>query len=282
MPLSGVAASATMYACPAAVGSTAPVKDRRPRLDAEGLRREAGRAEAELRRACAVRVPSAEADVDVAELEAECMNVLAAEELQAIEAVFAEYEAEYEAEAGYINCAHHINGGAGGGAEEDGASSRVLFMDGGGEAAAVVAADGPEVCGDWVSCKGECRVFLDHMTSKLSYEEVISDDGDRLHGFLEPVEAPAAEGSAAELLCWRADLVVLEDGQMAWYGPSFGEKPETVGDVQVLLRLGDSPRLETRIRVEGEDTDWQEPVKFRRKQKSVVPVDENVFVFGGS
>ena len=46
------------------------------------------------------------------------------------------------------------------------------------------------VCGTWFSAKGECRVFRDRLTSKLTYEEPLGE-GVRLHGFLERSEALA-------------------------------------------------------------------------------------------
>mmetsp|Transcript_38498 Transcript_38498/g.106091 ORF Transcript_38498/g.106091 Transcript_38498/m.106091 type:complete len:192 (+) Transcript_38498:79-654(+) len=118
-----------------------------------------------------------------------------------------------------------------------------------------------QVCGVWNSEKGECRIFEDHITNRLSYEEPIGDDGDcRLHGWLD---ACTAEGGT---LTWQARLAILEDGETPWYGPSFGEEPETVGDIQVRLLSGSTPpMLETRIHVDGEDEDWQPPVTFRRQ-----------------
>jgi len=119
------------------------------------------------------------------------------------------------------------------------------------------------VRGTWVSYKGECRIFEDHITSRLAYEELLQDgDGQRLHGWL------VQKGSQAEGV-FQASLSILEEDEGVWYGPSFGEQPEAVGDIQVrLLRKGSGPpELETRIRVKEEDSEWQEPVTFCLKEQ---------------
>lgn len=126
-----------------------------------------------------------------------------------------------------------------------------------GKAAAAGAADEATVSeeaihGEWVSAKGKCKIFLDSMTRRLSYEEAL-DDGCRLHGWLVKKSGE---------LCWQSTLWILDEDQPPWYGPSFGEEPEAVGDILALLLPGPPTRLQTQIRVEGEDTDWQPPVTF--------------------
>merc|ERR1719310_1440358 len=88
----------------------------------------------------------------------------------------------------------------------------------------------PSIFGDWKSDKGECRIFVDHITHRMSYEECFGDCDDRLHGWLEPREG--------EKDSYQAELMILEDGICPWYGPSYGEKPEVVGDIRVRLVHG--------------------------------------------
>mmetsp|Transcript_13008 Transcript_13008/g.40206 ORF Transcript_13008/g.40206 Transcript_13008/m.40206 type:complete len:219 (+) Transcript_13008:54-710(+) len=137
------------------------------------------------------------------------------------------------------------------------------------------------VRGQWVSAKGECYVFEDHRTSRLTYEESL-DNGCRLHGFLTKLEGIREDGVA---MAWQAELAILDEEENPWYGPSFGEPPEPVGDIQVRYRPGLACQLETRIRVAGEDDDWQAPLTLRRRKKTPAPVAdgaEGVFVFGAS
>lgn len=127
-----------------------------------------------------------------------------------------------------------------------------------------------QICGVWSSKKGEVRVSHDPMTNKLAYEEPLGE-GVSLHGFLERREVPPDTllfaGTQAPL-CWQAEVSILEDGAMPWYGPSFGERPKVEGEVQVLLRIGESPLLETRIRIADEGSDWEEPTTFQRLEIS--------------
>lgn len=127
-----------------------------------------------------------------------------------------------------------------------------------------------QIIGVWSSKKGEVRVSHDPMTYKLAYEEPLGE-GVSLHGFLEPREVPPdtllLAGTQAPL-CWQAEVSILEDGAMPWYGPSFGERPKAEGEVQVLLRIGESPLLEIRIRTADEGTDWEEPTTFQRLEIS--------------
>ena len=85
------------------------------------------------------------------------------------------------------------------------------------------------------------------------------------HGFLERSEALAnqlVKGAPAPL-CWQAEAMFLVEGTCRGTGPPPASASED--KVQILLRPGEPPFLETRIRVADEDTDWQEPTKFRRQ-----------------
>merc|ERR1719174_2037694 len=106
--------------------------------------------------------------------------------------------------------------------------------------------------GQWKSSGGECRIFLDSMTRRLAYEELLGD-GSRLHGWL------VRKGSE---LCWQSTLWILDEDQTPWYGPSFGEEPDRVGDILVRLLPGRPVKIQTQIRVADEDNDWQPPVTF--------------------
>merc|ERR1712032_1428847 len=113
------------------------------------------------------------------------------------------------------------------------------------------------LCGTWISEKGEFSIFEDHMTSRLSYEELLGDGSDRLHGWLVKQSEDEAR--------WLGKLAILEDGERPWYGPSFGEEPDVIGHIQVRFMPGSPDKVETQIRVEEEDVDWQPPVVCRRK-----------------
>ncbi|CAE7368355.1 UVR8 [Symbiodinium natans] len=140
------------------------------------------------------------------------------------------------------------------------------------------------VQGSWLSARGECAIFTDPRTNRLTYEEHLADDQSRLHGWLEPSEE-ASEGSIA---CWIATLHLLEEDELPWYGPSFGEEPEALGQVKVELFPG--RRLQTSIRIEDEDDDWQSPTPFRRRASEEIAASAaaaesaaagGAFVFGG-
>eukprot|EP00930_Biecheleria_cincta_P092051 TRINITY_DN81819_c0_g1_i1.p1 TRINITY_DN81819_c0_g1~~TRINITY_DN81819_c0_g1_i1.p1 ORF type:complete len:147 (-),score=31.20 TRINITY_DN81819_c0_g1_i1:139-579(-) len=117
--------------------------------------------------------------------------------------------------------------------------------------------------GFWLSENGQCHIFNDKITNRLSYEELIGDGSERLHGFFDEVEASANSGYS-----WSAPLCILEEGEKPWYGPSCGEKPEFVGSIRLRLvpaaegKLG-SEFIETQIHTEGED-DWQASVTWKR------------------
>eukprot|EP00929_Paragymnodinium_shiwhaense_P011371 TRINITY_DN116990_c0_g1_i1.p1 TRINITY_DN116990_c0_g1~~TRINITY_DN116990_c0_g1_i1.p1 ORF type:complete len:163 (+),score=28.66 TRINITY_DN116990_c0_g1_i1:75-491(+) len=118
------------------------------------------------------------------------------------------------------------------------------------------------VCGFWKSDKGECRIFADKITSQLSYEELIGDGSERLHGRLVPLSEDESEKNAAGVTCWEAELMILEEGQGPWYGPSCGPKPDVVGSIRLRLTPGSPPSMDTRIKVDGEE-DWQDPTVFK-------------------
>uniref|UniRef100_A0A7S1AI72 Uncharacterized protein n=1 Tax=Noctiluca scintillans TaxID=2966 RepID=A0A7S1AI72_NOCSC len=121
---------------------------------------------------------------------------------------------------------------------------------------------GCELHGFWKSANGECHIFKDKCTNQLTYEELIGDGSERLHGRL--VDVSTDENGVA---CWQAALMVLEKNQGPWYGPSCGEKPDDVGDIVVRLLRGPPRQLETRIREEGEK-EWQPPTLFELVSES--------------
>ncbi|CAK9002516.1 Ultraviolet-B receptor UVR8 [Durusdinium trenchii] len=84
--------------------------------------------------------------------------------------------------------------------------------------------------GSWRSAKGECAIFTDPRINRLTYEESLSDQDARLHGWLEPYEDEQGDGVIA---CWVAVLHLLGEDELPWYGPSFGEEPEALGQIKV-------------------------------------------------
>merc|ERR1712129_17969 len=110
--------------------------------------------------------------------------------------------------------------------------------------------------GFWKSKNGEVHIFRDKITNRLSYEELIGDGSERIFGFLDET-GENAEGCA----CWEAELMIFEEGEQPWYGPSSGEKPEVIGTVQVRLLRGDSPQMETCIKTAGDEA-WQPATVF--------------------
>lgn len=249
-----------MAACQAEDGSATPTtdgptKDRRPLLDAAELIRQAKRAKAELQRASGVPVP--ESDVDQNSVRGDVV------------------------EDGYIGLEDEVVASA---VTQSETEEAVELDDGDATGQSV----DDVVRGDWVSESGECHIFEDRMTRRLSYEERF-DDGGRLHGWL--VRIPVEEMEAADVrdgvASWQATLWLLNDHQGPWYGPSFGEEPESVGDIQVRIRPGNVIALESQIRVKAEDgeyDDWQSTVTWRKKKRTVLPPDaatNGLFVFGG-
>lgn len=249
-----------MAACRAEDGSATPTtdgatKDRRPLLDAAELIRQAKRAKAELQRASEVPVPESDVDQNSVRGDVPEDGLVGLED----EAAAAGPQLETEEEAVELD-----DGDATGQSVDD-----VLR-------------------GDWVSESGECHIFEDRMTRRLSYEELF-DDGGRLHGWLVriPEEELEAEDVRDGVAAWQATLWLLNDHQGPWYGPSFGEEPESVGDIQVRIRPGNVIALESQIRVQAEDgeyDEWQPRVTWRKKKRTVVPPDaatNGLFVFGG-
>lgn len=117
--------------------------------------------------------------------------------------------------------------------------------------------------GFWLSDGGQCRIFNDKITNRLSYEELIGDGSERLHGFFDTVDGESNSGYT-----WQATLVIIEEGEDPWYGPSCGEKPESVGSIRLkLIAAGEgslgSEIIETQIRTD-EDGDWQTTVCWKR------------------
>lgn len=208
--------------------SSAPPKDRRPVLDAAELRRDAKRAKAELQRACEVPIPDA-ADVD--------------------EDLAPQGSMDDGAAAGTSK------------AQEPAAAGEAPDRPQAEAAKAPVGHAEEAVVGEWISDKGECFIGEDRITSRLAFEEPLGD-GSRVHGWLVKQE-PGTTADDGSLACWQATLTLLDEGQGPWYGPSFGQEPEALGDIQVRLLV--SGGLQTRIRVADEDTDWQPPVTFRRR-----------------
>ena len=90
------------------------------------------------------------------------------------------------------------------------------------------------VCGKWVSKKGECSIFRDCNTNRLSFEELVDDSG-YLHGWLDRT----SDGWQAKLACYDMD-------EEPWHSPSCGEEPEYVGDIHV--RLVSETAIETQIK----------------------------------
>merc|ERR1719487_202634 len=86
--------------------------------------------------------------------------------------------------------------------------------------------------GTWDSGKGKCRIGKDMITARLFYEEALAE-GERLHGWLNTVDK--------EKSLWQGSLGLLKAGRGPWYGPSFGEPPQTVGDIQVRLLPDQKP-----------------------------------------
>mmetsp|Transcript_71333 Transcript_71333/g.133427 ORF Transcript_71333/g.133427 Transcript_71333/m.133427 type:complete len:177 (-) Transcript_71333:71-601(-) len=105
--------------------------------------------------------------------------------------------------------------------------------------------------GSWSSEKGKCTIGKDPVTARLCYMEDL-EEGERLHGWLDVADA--------EL--WQGSLALLKSGQRPWYGPSFGEAPEVVGDIRVKLIPGSPPKMESQIRMAEEGADWEDPTSF--------------------
>ena len=101
------------------------------------------------------------------------------------------------------------------------------------------------VCGTWASVKGESNIFMDSITNRLSFEEVVDDSG-YLHGWLD------RHGGG-----WQARLIFYDMVEDSWYSHSGGEEPEYVGDIHVCLLS--EKTIETQIKI-SDDKEWQPPV----------------------
>jgi len=107
--------------------------------------------------------------------------------------------------------------------------------------------------GIWSSTGGKCKIYRDPITTRPTYEEPLGD-GARLHGWLIP--------NQNESNTWQATVAMLPAGRPTYYG--IGQPPETVGCIQIRSLPDEPAALETRIRVKGEDDDWQAPVRFKK------------------
>lgn len=251
-----------MAACQAEDGSATSAtdratKDRRPLLDAAELIRQAKRAKAELQRASEVPVPESDFDQNSVRGDIAEDGIIGLED-EGVVAAATHSETDEVAELG------DSHGDVTGQSIDD-----------------VIRAD-------WVSETGECHIFEDRMTRRLSYEELF-EDGGRLHGWLVriPEEELEAEDVRDGVASWQATLWLLNDSQGPWYGPSFGEEPEQIGDIRVRIRPNNINVLESQIRVKaesGEYDEWQPRVTWRKKKRTVLPADaatNGLFVFGG-
>lgn len=116
----------------------------------------------------------------------------------------------------------------------------------------VPAASHADLLGLWKSATGNINIFEDKVTGQPTYVEFIGDGSDCIRCHLKP------DGQDT----WSGELMLLEDGQEPWYGPSCGEKPETVGEIRVNLRLAaDSKHIE--LCIKPTDEDWAAPVLFQ-------------------
>ena len=106
------------------------------------------------------------------------------------------------------------------------------------------------VCGTWASEKGESKIYMDSITNRLSFKEVV-DDSRYLHGWLD------RRGDG-----WQARLIFYDMDENYWYSDSGGEVPEYVGDIRVCLLSGKT--IETQIKFSDDDNEWQPPVLQHR------------------
>lgn len=113
--------------------------------------------------------------------------------------------------------------------------------------------------GSWVSEKGECRI--EDLGDRLRYTEPMQD-GQRLQGWLERTDCALPR--------WQAALSL----QPAADGADGPDLPEPVGDIELRLVLGSPSKLQARIRVAGEDDDWQPPVTLCQQQAATLPALE--------
>ena len=100
------------------------------------------------------------------------------------------------------------------------------------------------VCGTWASEKGESNIFMDSITNRLSFEEVVDDSG-YLHGWLD----------RHGCMVWQARLIFYDMDENPWYSHSGGEEPEYVGDIHVCLS---EKTIETQMKF-TDDNEWHSP-----------------------
>ena len=105
------------------------------------------------------------------------------------------------------------------------------------------------VCGAWASKKGKSKIFMDSITNRLSFKEIVNDSG-YLHGWLD------RRGDG-----WQARLIFYDMDENYWYSDSGGEEPEYVGDIRVCLLS--EKTIETQIKI-SDDNEWQPPVLQHR------------------
>ena len=105
------------------------------------------------------------------------------------------------------------------------------------------------VCGTWASEKGESNIFMDSITNRLSFEEVV-DDSRYLHGWLD------RHGDD-----WQARLIFYDMDENPWYSHSGEEELEYVGDIHVCLLS--EKTIETQIKF-SDYNEWQPPVLHHR------------------
>ena len=98
------------------------------------------------------------------------------------------------------------------------------------------------VCGTWASEKGESNIFMDSITNRLSFEEVV-DDSRYLHGWLD------RHGDG-----WQARLIFYDMDENPWYSHSGEEELEYVGDKHVCLLS--EKTIETQIKF-SDYNEWQ-------------------------
>lgn len=114
------------------------------------------------------------------------------------------------------------------------------------------------LCGTWVSSIGQMRIFRDARCNRLAFEEKTGWDGDGyFHGWLTPKVLGDESG-------WIASLSKFEEGDQPWYGPSFGEKPEDLGEIFITYcNDGPSPTVSSKSRV-AEETIWSDTTSYVR------------------
>ena len=96
---------------------------------------------------------------------------------------------------------------------------------------------------------GESNIFMDSITCRLSFDEVVDDSG-YLHGWLN------RHGDDKQ-----ARLIFNDMDEEPWYSHSGGEESEYVGDIYVCL-LSETT-IETQIKF-SDDNEWQQPVLRHR------------------